>query len=98
MVVRMWMMRICAAVVAVGLVAAAGAQEKVLAATPPMGWNSWDAYGLRMTEAQFRANVEVLAKRLKPVGYEYAVIDEGWFMRNPEDRPKPEKLEYEVDA
>jgi alpha-galactosidase len=81
-------------------VAASGAPQKsgVLAATPPMGWNSWDAYGLTITEAQFRANVEVLAKRLKPAGYEYAVIDEGWFMRNPQDRPKPELLEYELDA
>lgn len=23
-----------------------------LAATPPMGWNSWDSYGLTITEAQ----------------------------------------------
>jgi alpha-galactosidase len=88
------------AVVMVGLgVSMCPAQKKpVVAATPPMGWNSWDAYGLTITEAQFRANVDVLAKRLKPVGYEYAVIDEGWFMRNPQDRPKPELLEYELDA
>jgi alpha-galactosidase len=91
---------ILVAAVMVGLGAAMGEAQKgaVVAATPPMGWNSWDAYGLTITEAQFRANVDVLAKRLKPAGYEYAVIDEGWFMRNPQDRPKPELLEFELDA
>ena len=33
--------------------------SKVLAPTPPMGWNSWDSYGLRINEQQFRENVEV---------------------------------------
>jgi alpha-galactosidase len=68
-----------------------------VAATPPMGWNSWDAYGLTITEQQFRDNVEVLATKLKPFGWNYAVIDEGWFMVNPEDRPHPEKLKLLVD-
>ncbi|MGH8325954.1 MAG: alpha-galactosidase, partial [Steroidobacteraceae bacterium] len=27
----------------------------VPAATPPLGWNSYDAYGTTVTEAQFRA-------------------------------------------
>jgi hypothetical protein len=69
-----------------------------IAPRPPMGWNSWDAYGLTITEDQFRDNVDVLAKTLKPFGWTYAVIDEGWFLRNPEDRPKPERLVYEIDA
>lgn len=56
--------------------------RQVLAARPPMGWNSWDAYGLTITEAQFRDNVKVLAG-LKQNGWQYAVIDEGWYMRNP---------------
>jgi alpha-galactosidase len=71
--------------------------EKVLAQTPPMGWNSWDSYGLRIDEQQFRDNVEALATKLKASGYTYAVIDEGWYMVNPEDRPKPELLKYALD-
>jgi hypothetical protein len=63
-----------------------------------MGWNSWDSYGLRINESQFRENVQVLVSKLKPFGYDYAVIDEGWFMRNPEDRPHPERLQLELDA
>jgi len=73
------------------------AQMGPLAPTPPMGWNSWDAYGLTIDEAQFRANVDVLAKRLKPAGYEYAVVDEGWYLANP-TKAKDEAFEYRVDA
>ncbi len=69
-----------------------------VAATPPMGWNSWDSYGLTITERQFRANVEVLRDKLKPFGWQYAVIDEGWFLENPQDRPTPDKLVYAIDA
>ena len=48
------------------------------AETPPMGWNSWDCYGAAVNEAEFKANVDVLAERLKPFGYEYAVCDIRW--------------------
>src|ERR1700735_4056353 len=58
------------------------AQDRGVAPTPPMGWNSWDAYGLTIDESDFRANVEVLAG-LKQYGWEYAVIDEGWYMQDP---------------
>ena len=63
-----------------------------------MGWNSWNSYGLTIDEAQFRANVSVQAAKLKPFGWTYAVIDEGWFLRNPQDRPHPDQLQYELDA
>ena len=63
-----------------------------------MGWNSWDAYGLTITEAQFRDNVAVLRDKLLPFGWRYAVIDEGWFFENPQDRDKPDTLHYAIDA
>jgi len=53
-----------------------------VAPTPPMGWNSWDSFGLTLDEADFKANVRELAK-LRPYGWTYAVIDEGWYMGNP---------------
>jgi hypothetical protein len=62
-------------------IAGAPAAEAV-AQTPPMGWNSWDAYGLTLDEAQYRANAAVLAG-LRPWGWRYAVIDEGWYMADP---------------
>jgi alpha-galactosidase len=52
------------------------------APSPPLGWNSWDAYGLTIDEADYRANATVLAG-LRQFGWEYAVIDEGWYMENP---------------
>jgi hypothetical protein len=53
-----------------------------LAPTPPMGWNSWDAYGLTIDEADYRANTKVLAG-IQEFGWKYSVIDEGWYMENP---------------
>ncbi len=53
-----------------------------LAPTPPMGWNSWDAYGLTINEADFRANTAVVAS-LRSLGWKYSVIDEGWYMQDP---------------
>jgi hypothetical protein len=78
---------------------AANAQHPDLVATPtpPMGWNSWDAFGLTINEQQFRANVAVLRDKLKHFGYRYAVIDEGWYFFNPEDREKPDNLHYALD-
>ncbi len=75
-----------------------GQAGPVLAPQPTLGWNSWDSYGLRITEQQFRDNAKVLATRLKPFGYNTAVIDEGWFLRNPEARPHPEQLQFEIDG
>lgn len=85
-----------AAAIAVGMQAAA--QQKTLAPTPPMGWNSWDSYGLTVNESQFRANVDALVKHLKPAGYQYAVVDEGWYLANPQNASKPETLQYRIDA
>src|SRR5271163_2330330 len=72
-----------------------GAEEK-LAPTPPMGWNSWDSYGLTINESEFRANMEVMAAQLKEFGWQYAVIDEGWYLQNPEIASMPEKLRYKA--
>jgi alpha-galactosidase len=75
---------------------AMGARAESLSSTPPMGWNSWDAYGLTIGEADFKANAAVLA-RMKSLGWTYAVIDEGWYMNN----PLVEKLDardYQVDV
>ncbi|HET7103024.1 MAG TPA: glycoside hydrolase family 27 protein [Terracidiphilus sp.] len=66
------------------------APRQKLAASPPMGWNSWDAYGLTIDESDFRANARVLAG-LRQYGWEYAVIDEGWYMQDPFGKTLPER-------
>ena len=60
-----------------------------------MGWNSWDSYGESITEAQVRANAEWMAKHLKPLGWQYVVIDEGWYLENP--GAKPAELKFVFD-
>jgi hypothetical protein len=57
-----------------------GAQN--LAPSPPMGWSEWDAYGMTVTEADFKANATVLSG-LRQYGWQYALIDAGWYMENP---------------
>ncbi len=54
-----------------------------------MGWNSWDSYGLSVTEDEFKANVDWAAKNLKQYGWQYLVVDEGWYLQNPNSRGKP---------
>ena len=46
-----------------------------LANTPPMGWNSFDSYGVYLHEKAALENLEAFAKKLAPYGYEYFVID-----------------------
>jgi alpha-galactosidase len=58
-------------------------QETLLAPTPPMGWNSWDSYGLTVTEAEFKANVSWFHQHLQPSGWQYVVVDEGWYLDHP---------------
>ncbi|MGH9761274.1 MAG: alpha-L-fucosidase, partial [Blastocatellia bacterium] len=66
-----------------------------LAPTPPMGWNSWDSYGRTITEADIKANADWMAKHLKSFGWRYIVVDEGWYLLNPEQAGKPD-LKYSM--
>jgi alpha-galactosidase len=82
----MLLMRLCrfaALVSAISFSLAAAAQSTPLAPTPPMGWNSWDSYGMTINEKSFRANAEWIARNLKPAGYQYVTIDEGWYESEP---------------
>ena len=54
-------------------------KETKLALTPPMGWNSFDSYGVYLHEKAAMENLEAFAEKLKPYGYDYFVIDAGWF-------------------
>lgn len=58
------------------------AQTTSLAATPPMGWNSWDAFGTTVRESEVKANADVMASALKRFGWEYTVIDIEWYEPN----------------
>ncbi|WP_243921615.1 glycoside hydrolase family 27 protein [Novosphingobium beihaiensis] len=50
-----------------------------LAATPPMGWNSWNHYGCQIDEELIRRTADALAaKGLRDAGYVYVNIDDCW--------------------
>ena len=55
------------------------AQQAALAPTPPMGWNSWDAYGTTVREDQVKANADVMARDLAKYGWQYIVVDIQWY-------------------
>lgn len=74
---------LCIAALAIPCIASSDALRAAqLALSPPMGWNSWDAYGFGIDESAFKANAAVLA-RLTSYGWKYAIIDEGWYMKDP---------------
>jgi alpha-galactosidase len=49
-----------------------------LAPRPPLGWNSFNSYGVYFHEKAAYDNLNAFAKQLKPHGYEYFVVDGGW--------------------
>ena len=57
-----------------------GAAPTLLGATPPMGWNSWNAYncdGLNETVVKNMADA-FISTGMKAVGYEYVNLDDCW--------------------
>jgi alpha-galactosidase len=53
-------------------------ERKALAAKPPMGWNSWDAFGTTVKESEVKANTDYMASRLRKYGWQYIVVDIQW--------------------
>jgi len=50
-----------------------------LARTPPMGWNSWNTFGVNIDEKLIKETIDVMIKNgMKDAGYEYIVLDDGW--------------------
>jgi alpha-galactosidase len=51
----------------------------MLAATPPMGWNSWNHFAGKVTEADVKAAADALVSSgLRDKGYIYVNIDDTW--------------------
>lgn len=53
--------------------------NKEIISKPPMGYNSYDSYGVYLNQDAAIRNIDELARRYKQYGYEYFVIDAGWF-------------------
>ena len=52
------------------------------AAAPPMGWNSWNAFGSGIDEQKLLASAEIIrATGLQAKGYRYIDLDDGWWLK-----------------
>jgi hypothetical protein len=70
------------------------ASAQGVAAHPYMGWSSWSmqssnypglnpgGFGNWLTEANLLPQVDAVASKLKPYGYDHVNIDAGWWMNN----------------
>ncbi len=70
----------------------------VMAARPPMGWNSWDGYGTTIKEDEFKANAQWLASHLQTYGWQYVVVDMEWFVTNPTAEGNSKSSLYTMDG
>jgi len=53
--------------------------ENELARTPPMGWNSWNAFKGDIDEQKIRGIADAMVESgMRDAGYAYLVIDDGW--------------------
>src|ERR1019366_2252388 len=67
------------AVLASPLSPAAKAQSMQLAATPPMGWNSWNHFAEKVTDADVRSAADAMvASGMRDAGYVYVNVDDTW--------------------
>jgi len=54
-------------------------QVQQLAATPPMGWNSWNYFAGRVTDKDIRDTADLLVSTgMRDAGYVYVNIDDTW--------------------
>lgn len=67
------------------------------AATPPMGWNSWDCFGTSLTEAQAKAQADAMEKHLKPFGWQVFTVDIQWYEPESKGHIYNPKAKLEMD-
>ena len=53
--------------------------KSTLAQTPPMGWNSWNAFEVDIDEEKIKAIADAMVTSgMRDAGYEFLVLDDGW--------------------
>lgn len=54
-------------------------EGKLIAPTPPMGWMTWNFYGVNINEQVIKEMADAMvASGMKDAGYQYIFIDDGW--------------------
>jgi alpha-galactosidase len=62
------------------------------APSPPLGWNSWDAFGTTLNETQAKAQADAMAQKLLPHGWNIFTVDIQWY------EPSAKGHDYRKDA
>ncbi|WP_426700177.1 glycoside hydrolase family 27 protein [Rhodanobacter sp. Col0626] len=69
----------CVAMILLGLAGTIANAASITAATPPMGWNSWNHFAEKVSDKDIRAAADALvASGMRDAGYVYVNIDDGW--------------------
>jgi alpha-galactosidase len=62
-----------------GIAGAGGAGATVIAATPPMGWNSWNTFQCNISESLIEATADAMVSSgMQAAGYQYVNLDDCW--------------------
>src|SRR6266567_3922137 len=74
--VQSWMLK---CVVVLGMGAAVAGEAQTVAATPPMGWNSWNFFAGKVTDKDIRDTADLLVSTgMRDAVYVYVNIDDTW--------------------
>ncbi len=72
-------MRIAAVLLFAASLTLASKAQTTLAATPPMGWNSWNHFAGHVTDADVRSAADQLVSTgMRDAGYVYVNVDDTW--------------------
>jgi alpha-galactosidase len=80
-----------------GTASAASPFARILAATPPMGFNDWNAFGCGVSEALIEQTADfIVSSGLRQAGYQYVNIDDCWSakQRGPDGRLVPDPVKF----
>jgi alpha-galactosidase len=68
------------------LIASSLFAQDQLAATPPMGWNTWNKFGCNVSEDLIKGAADAMVSSgMKEAGYQYIVIDDCWQVSRDKD-------------
>lgn len=71
---------------------------RILAPTPPMGWNSWNSFATTITESQALETARIMAAKLLPFGYTVFTIDIQWYEPDASSYTYSEHPQPEMDG
>ena len=72
------------------------AQKAKVAERPPMGWNSFGAFGATVKESEVMANAGFMETHLKSFGWQYVVVGYCWYFPYPGAMYNPQQVKNQI--